>query len=370
MLGVAIVTSAVGCFLTIFLFFRYAFFMPWSPSIKTIALFIALGIGFSPILLHHSMENILGRFYTIHYHTIYFIFITTVFLWVLTVIRDIVWLVAHWIIPHVPSLMSSITGKVNAVTIAIAFICALFALYEGMKVPPVKKITISSPQITSEKKIVLMPDIHINRTISENKLNTLITQANAQNPDLILLIGDIVDDIPYRIKLIIKNLQKLQAKSGVYAVTGNHEAYIGYKQSTELLEENHIPVLTNTGIAISNDLFLGGIPDTRSIRFTGVSYDLDKTFSAANSKQYKILMSHTPTHFDSANFDLEVSGHTHGGQLVPFYPLIYFFHRYVAGLYSMIPNTLIYVSRGAGQWGPQMRLFAPSEMTVIILKPE
>ena len=370
MLGLAIVTSAISCFLTIFLFFRYALFMPWAMPLKAFALFVALGIGFSPILLHHSMGNILGRFYTFHYHVIYFIFMTTVFLWCLTVLRDIVWLIAHWLIPHVPGLMSSVIGKVNAMTIAIAIICAIFAVYEGMKVPPIKNITIVSPKITAEKKIILMPDIHINRTLPENKLNNLISQANAQNPDLILLIGDIVDDIPYRIRPIVKNLQKLRSKSGIYAVAGNHEAYVGYKPSKTLLEENNISVLDNKGVSVTDDLFLGGIPDTRSVRFTGLNYDLDKTFQSAKSGQYKILMSHTPTHFESAEFDLEVSGHTHGGQLPPFFPLIYFFHRYVAGLYDMNENAKIYVSRGAGQWGPQMRLFAPSEMTVITLKPE
>ena len=370
MLGLAIITSASSCFLTIFLFFRYALFMPWGVPAKAAALVIALGIGFSPILLHHSMENFLGKFYVLHYHFIYCVFMTTVFLWCLTVVRDIVWLIVHCVVPKVPGLMSPITGKVNAITIVIAVLCALVALYEGMKVPPVKSITIPSAKIITEKKIVLMPDIHINRVISENKLNQLIEQANAQNPDLILLMGDIVDDIPGRIKGIVQNLKKLQAKSGVYAVAGNHESYIGYKQATRVLEENNIPVLANNGVSVADDLFLGGIPDTRSVRFSGLNYDINKTFQPAKPEQYKILMSHTPTHFDSAPFDLEVAGHTHGGQLPPFYPLIYFFQRYVAGLYDMDKNTQIYVSRGAGQWGPQMRLFAPSEMTVITLTPQ
>ncbi|MBP5344576.1 MAG: metallophosphoesterase, partial [Alphaproteobacteria bacterium] len=255
-------------------------------------------------------------------------------------------------------------------TFAVALICSLFALYEGMKVPVIKNITLFSPKITSEKKIVLMPDIHINRTISEDKLEKLIAQANAQNPDLILLLGDIVDDIPKRIESIVQKLQKLQAKYGVYAVAGNHEVYIGYKPATHLLQKNNIPVLTNEGIFVTDDLFLGGIPDTTSMRFSGLNYDLNKTFQKAAPEQYKILMSHTPTHFNAAPFDLEVSGHTHGGQIFPFYPMIYLFQRYVAGLYDMNANTKIYVSRGAGQWGPQMRLFAPSEMTVITLKPQ
>ena len=75
MLGLAIITSAISCFLTIFLFFRYALFMPWGVPAKAAALVIALGIGFSPILLHHSMENFLGKFYVLHYHFIYFVFV-------------------------------------------------------------------------------------------------------------------------------------------------------------------------------------------------------------------------------------------------------------------------------------------------------
>jgi len=370
MLSFAIMTSVISCFLTLFLFVRYVAFMPWSFSIKAWALVLALLIGLGPLFLHHSVEHFLGKFYTIHYHIIYFLLVATAITWCLTVVRDIVWLLARLFVPNMPSLVGPMVGKVNAVTILIALIASGIAVYEGMKVPPVKNITLSSPKITSEKKIVLMPDIHINRVISEDKLNKLIAQANDQQADLILLLGDIVDDAPERIAPLVQNLQKLKAKKGVYAVAGNHEAYIGYQQATKALIDIGIPVFINQGVSIEDDLFLGGIPDTTSLRMSKMGYDLTQTFQGANQKQYKILMSHTPTHFNEAPFDLEVSGHTHGGQIVPFYPLIYFFHRYVAGLYNMNADTQIYVSRGAGQWGPQMRLFAPSEMTVITLKPQ
>ena len=101
--------------------------------------------------------------------------------------------------------------------------------------------------------------------------------------------------------------------------------------------------------------------------------DVDRTLENSSDGQYKILLSHTPRFqkemITKAQYDLQLSGHTHGGQIFPFHLLVKQANKYLAGLYD-VNDTKLYLSRGTGYWGPPMRLFAPSEITVIRLKPE
>ena len=96
--------------------------------------------------------------------------------------------------------------------------------------------------------------------------------------------------------------------------------------------------------------------------------NLDEVFSGASDNQFKLLLSHRPLKFKKNSFDLMVSGHTHGGQVFPFMIFVYLALGYVSGLYDLEDEAKLYVSRGAGQWGPQMRFLAPSEITVVNLK--
>ena len=164
-------------------------------------------------------------------------------------------------------------------------------------------------------------------------------------------------------------MKGLKAKEGIYFVTGNHEFYAGYKPTVETLKKLGFTFLENGGVSLE-DIYIAGIPDTFSGHFYGKNADLEKTFAESGDNRYRILLSHTPTDFGRQNnFNLEISGHTHGGQIFPFHILTLLHNKYLAGLYKRENNAHIYVTRGAGQWGPQMRFLAPSEITVIKLTP-
>lgn len=112
-------------------------------------------------------------------------------------------------------------------------------------------------------------------------------------------------------------------------------------------------------------------PDVFSGANFGRTANIEKAFAFADNNQFKILMSHTPTDFHAGNnFDLELSGHTHGGQIFPFHILTKIHNKYLAGMYDMENDAKIYVTSGSGQWGPQMRFLAPSEITLINILPE
>lgn len=186
-----------------------------------------------------------------------------------------------------------------------------------------------------------------------------------------MLAGDIIDDEPGRVLETAKLLQKLKTSGGIYFVTGNHEFYAGYEPSVNLLKELGFSFLENSGTAIQDQLYIAGIPDLFSAPSHKLQIDPAAAFQNAAPGQFRLLMSHTPADFGKNNaFDLEVSGHTHGGQIFPFHIFTKLYNKYLAGLYETDNDAAIYVSRGSGQWGPQMRFLAPAEITILKLVPE
>ena len=368
MFGCAITTSVLGSLAAVILFLRYCAFTSIDVWIKSLWFILFILVGCLPILAEYRFEQYLGKFYVPYRYVLYFIFVTMIILFSLTVIRDVVWFVLRLFSDKFIPLSSPNLPLINTITIALAFIIGCLSLYNGMKVPDIKNITVFSDKIFEDKKIVFLPDLHLHRALTKAKLQGIVEEVNAQNPDLILLGGDMIDDEPERIDEQLQILKQLRAKKGIYFVSGNHEFYHDFSKTTKVLQSLGFKLLENSGVSIDKDLFLGGIPDIHSRSLSGKNYDLDKTFASAKPKQYKILMSHTPANFDQTPFDLEFAGHTHGGQIFPCVLFIYVHAPYIAGWYDLNENAKIYVSRGSGQWGPQMRFLAPSEITVLDLK--
>ncbi len=368
MFGCAVTTSVLGSLAALLLFLRYCAFMPFALEAKAGFFVLFILIGCLPMLAEYSFEEYLGKFYIPYRYLLYFLFITMVILFSLTIVRDVIWGILHLFSDAFHPLSSPNLMKVNLITIVLAFLVGGLALYDGTKVPNVKNISQTSAKILQDKKIVLLPDLHMHRALSVKKLQGIVEATNAQNPDVILLIGDMIDDEIERVTEQLNVLKGLKAKHGVYFVSGNHEFYHDFNKSTQALQNLGFKLLENEGVSLSKDLYLGGIPDIHSRYLSGKNYDLNKTFALSKPEQYKILMSHTPANFKETPFDLEVSGHTHGGQIFPFVFFIYAHAPYVAGWYDLNDTAKIYVSRGAGQWGPQMRFLAPAEITVLELK--
>lgn len=362
-----IITSCFGVLATSLLYFRYVFFSSFDKNIKIASIALIFLLGCLPILASYKVEKILGSLYPTYRYIIFFLFILSIILLTITIFRDIIWEVIYLINKKITSPISSqYLMKVNLITIIFAFVVALFSLYNGIKVPKIKNINLESVKILGNKKIVLLTDLHLHRVLSIKKLQGIVDKVNGLDADAILLGGDIIDDEIDKIKGQLEVLKNL--KGNIYVVAGNHENYVGYNESKEALKELGFIFLENSGKSLGNDLFIGGIPDIHSSRFSGKRYDLEETFRDSKDNQYKILLSHTPANFKNINFDLELAGHTHGGQIFPFVFFVYLHAPYVAGLYNLENNAKIYVSRGSGQWGPQMRFFAPSEISVISIK--
>lgn len=294
-------------------------------------------------------------------------------LFILLITRDILWYVFYtlaWIIKksswHIHPKNLSLLSHANFATIICAVIISVYAYAEGAIVPRTKTIEFQSPKIAQTIKIVQLSDIHLEAYSNLKKLAEIVQKVNAMEPDVIVITGDSVDDSVEKLQTQIKLLAKLKAKYGVFISNGNHEAYAGLLNWYVEFEKRGFVVVNNTGFFIKDlNLYIAGVPDL----YTN-TVNLAMALKNSQEDNYRLLLSHHPMVIDFIyhnDVDLQLSGHTHGGQIFPLNFLSQKINKYLSGTYK-INNVDLYVSRGTGAWGPQMRLFAPAEITEIILK--
>ncbi|MGM0620385.1 MAG: metallophosphoesterase, partial [Bacteroidota bacterium] len=248
----------------------------------------------------------------------------------------------------------------------------LVAGYISATVPVVRKQTIqlNKPVPNGKQTVVLASDIHLGMMISNGRLKRLVKLINAQNADVVLLAGDVFDE---DLGPVIENnmgdqLKKLEARHGVFAVLGNHEFYGNADVAEKYLEDHHITVLRDSTAILPDDTAIIGREDMTGERMSGKPRKtIEELLSAANIKNPVYMLDHQPYKLTDAaehNIDLQVSGHTHNGQMWPF--------NYITGSmfeisrgYGKINNTHFYVSSGYGTWGPPIRTNSRSEIVVL-----
>jgi len=222
-------------------------------------------------------------------------------------------------------------------------------------------------------RIVQITDIHISPTIKKSYVENIVEQVNDLKPNIIAFTGDLADGPVSIFRNDAAPLKDLSADYGSYFVTGNHEYYAGAEAWIEETSRLGLTVLLNEHRIIRHNtgrILLAGVTDYNAGRFfSGHVSDPNKAISGAPESNVKILLAHQPRSIFSSGkvgFDLQISGHTHGGQFFPWQFLVGLQQPYLAGLHQY-NKTWIYVSRGTGYWGPPIRLGAPAEITEIML---
>lgn len=244
----------------------------------------------------------------------------------------------------------------------IAFGCFLQGIYRAIRIPPIKYVDINAGLGV---KIAMISDVHLGKNLHEDFLKELIAKINTQDVDFIVIVGDLIDtDINEITYLDLLNT----FNKPCYYVTGNHEYYHDATKILEKLRQTNIKVLENESIDLGK-IVLSGVNDLRGAKY-GMPMNLAPIFKDFKADKYNILLAHQPVvakKFDLSKFDLVLSGHTHAGQIFPFSILVLMQQGFLHGLYEIGKKTKLYVSSGAGFWGPSIRFLAPSEIAIIKL---
>ncbi len=222
-------------------------------------------------------------------------------------------------------------------------------------------------------RIVQLSDIHVGPTIKRGFVKEIVERVNALQPDVIVLTGDLVDGSVDYLSKDVEPLMDLKSPHGKYFVTGNHEYYSGVFSWLDKFEKLGLDVLLNEHRVITrneSNLVFGGVTDLKAERSVP-DHKMNPAASLAGAPEAdaKILLAHQPITVYQASkvgYDLQLSGHTHGGQYFPFSKLVGLAQPFIAGLYRH-EKTWLYVNRGIGYWGPPIRLGAPAEITEITL---
>jgi hypothetical protein len=223
--------------------------------------------------------------------------------------------------------------------------------------------------------IAQLTDIHIGPTLRRGFLQGLVDETNALGADIIVITGDLVDGSVAQLREHVAPLAQLKAPRGVFFVTGNHDYYSGADDWCAELTRLGIRPLRNENVRIGegDEFFtLAGVEDFMSANSEeGHGRDLDKALSGRDSARPVVLLAHQPRTLPLAverGVDLQLSGHTHGGQIFPWGLLVMLQQPVVAGLVRRA-GTQIYVSRGSGFWGPPMRVGSLPEIALLSLHP-
>jgi len=252
-----------------------------------------------------------------------------------------------------------------------------FGMEQALGGALIKEVTVpigNVPESLQHLKIVQFTDVHLGPMIKREYAQIITQQMNALAPDIIVMTGDLVDGSVARLKDDVAPFADLQATHGKFFITGNHEYYSGAEAWIEEMRRLGFTVLLNEHQLIEHGgakLLLAGVTDYRAHQYLPEhASSPKKAMQGAPDSDVKILLAHQPKSIyeaTEAGFDLQISGHTHGGQYYPWNMIAEMANPYVKGLHLHEGKTWIYVSPGTGYWGPPIRLGNEPEITLFRL---
>jgi uncharacterized protein len=349
-----------------FLYFSIIrFFSVTDTSAKIVLIGILFSLAISFILsstLAHWRDNVLTR---------EFYFISGFWLGLLTnlvLLFAIAWL-GIWLFhlldkdPDLP-----ITGGIF-IFLAITF--SIYGTWNALH-PQIKSISVTIPGLSDEwhgKKIVQLSDLHLGHIYRQKFMQSAVKKINAENPEMIVITGDLFDGMDGSIDSLVKPLDEARPSKGIYFITGNHETYLGIDKALSALSKTKVTTLKDQ------------VVDIDGLKLIGINYPAQgekkdivamiQSLQPSYLGQPNILLYHSPVEIakiSTLGINLELCGHTHKGQLIPFGFITSLIYKgYDHGLFPMGDYTL-YVTNGTGTWGPTMRTGNTPEIVSITLE--
>lgn len=267
---------------------------------------------------------------------------------------------------HLAVAFGASSERAAQVCAALAGATVLAGLANVARGPVVKRVAVPLARLpVASYTIAHLTDVHIGSLIGREFIETLVRRVNALRPDLIVITGDLVDGRLSELRPHIEPLRGLRARDGVYAVTGNHEYYWNIEPWLQHIRSLGITVLRNEHVTIQHAFELAGVDDA------SYGEDVPRAVAGCDPSLPIVLLAHHPRTLARAlenRVDLQLSGHTHGGQLLPWGYLARLWDPLVAGL-ARFGDTWLYVSDGTGFWGPPLRVGTRCEIAAITLTP-
>lgn len=296
-------------------------------------------------------------------------------LFVLTLLRELV-LLAGWVAGEAGADGAWLPQTSAWAVVALGALATLFGLWNARRTAPVKRVAIAvsgDGQPLKDFRIVQISDLHVGPTIKKAYIQAIVDRVNALQPDVVAITGDLVDGSVPELREHVAPLAQLRARHGVYFVTGNHEYYAGAHAWVDEVRRLGIRVLQNEHVVLQHEgtrVVIAGVNDYTAHHFDPTHRsDPARALAGAPADAVKVLLAHQPRTAPAAaraGFDVQLSGHTHGGQFFPWALFVPLQQPYTAGLHQL-DRLQVYVSRGTGYWGPPKRLAAPSEISELLL---
>lgn len=263
------------------------------------------------------------------------------------------------------------------IVVAISIFYIVYGIYNGMASPILQRVSVPIVRLDSALKVIQLSDIHIGELVGASRAKEIVQLVNKENPDIIVLTGDIVDTQSKNVKDVIFELRNFKATYGTYYILGNHEYMHDIDNIIEKLKDLGFKVLINQNTLILKDdtplINIAGVADFMGERVGYLQPDIAKTLEGIDSNVPTILLSHQPKIIERIGdnlVELVLAGHTHGGQIFPFNFAVLLQQPYVKGLHEIQKNRFLYINQGTGLWGPPMRVGTHSEITVVELIPD
>lgn len=273
---------------------------------------------------------------------------------------------------HAPALRSR---RAMLALTGMAVATVAWGVHEGGNVRVLTR-QMTSPKLLRPLRLVMVSDLHLGALSLTSRLKALVALVQAQKPDLVVLVGDIVNDHPDFLAPDAALLKEMRPALGMYGVFGNHERYEGDAKSERVFRWAGCELLRNRAITLpGTGVQLLGVDDPGRAGDVAaeIAQEIRDVAAGTDAANFRVLLNHRPLAWREAakplGIELMLSGHTHRGQLFPFYLVVQRFFEFMGGFYEE-DGMLLAVSAGAGFWGPPMRVLAPPDILVIDLLPK
>jgi len=260
------------------------------------------------------------------------------------------------------------------IPLILSILIAIYGSFEAKNIRT-ERIMIRShkiPESIGRLRIVQISDVHLGLIVRKERLEKILKEVKGVEPDLLVSTGDLVDGQINGLPGLAELLRDINPRYGKFAITGNHEFYAGLKQAMDFTEKAGFTILRGEGLTIAGLFNIAGVDDPAGKNY-GLFREVEekKLLSGLPTEKFTLFLKHRP--FLDRNaiglFDLQLSGHTHKGQIFPLGLITRLFYPADSGYLALQNNSHLYVSRGSGTWGPPIRFLSPPEVTMIEILP-